>query len=477
MIFQIDSICRENSDDDILRALEDLPKDLPTTYRRILRRLRDSGSTDPLMGKKIFEIVSAARRPLNLEELREAISIEPGNITWNASKVVNDVKKSLGCCGSLVVIDEELSTVHFAHSSVKKHLETFPDAVDILEYHIRPKVANLLLGEIVVTYLNLDVLQKQLTNYSKASEGSSTQDTSFLLKASLSLSTAASTTLARKMLKNRKTPQFDIGRELEKAAGLTREPKARPLQANSLISYAQEHWLSHAGVFGIRGSIVWDLFVRLVQGDSKTVRTDWTPEDALSLNPKFLDLVSQRCNAALLSYAVHKLREGGKWAPEINQRAAMLQTIDILLTRFIIERGLSIDSLALFTAVLREDASSVQRLLDKEPTNFRDRREIVGRLLSIALWNGNLASLEMLLAQPANVNATGGIYSCVMEAAAFSSIKEHAIPLLLDKGAQVIPIKDSYPKEVKRLLQDSYELHGRNNAEQLIYPKIGWKRK
>ena len=311
MTFQIDSICRENTDNGILKALEDLPKDLPTTYRRILRRLRDSGSTDPPLGKKIFEIVSAARRPLDLEELREAISIEPGNTTWNASKLVNDMEKSLGCCGSLVVIDEELSTVHFAHSSVKQHLETFPDKVDVSEYHIVPKTANLVLGEIVVTYLNLDVLQQQqLTNYSKASELLSTQDTSRLIRTSLVLPAITSTTLARKLLKNRKTPQFDVGRELEKVVGFRRESKERPLHAHSLLSYAQEHWLSHVGLFDIRASIVWDLFVELVQGDSKTVNRAWTQEDALNLSPKFRDSVIQSGNKALFDCMVYNITKG-----------------------------------------------------------------------------------------------------------------------------------------------------------------------
>lgn len=307
MTFQIDSICRENTDNGILKALEDLPNDLPTTYRRILRRLRDSGSTDPPLGKKIFEIVSAARRPLDLEELREAISIEPGNTTWNASKLVNDMEKSLGCCGSLVVIDEELSTVHFAHSSVKQHLETFPNEVDVSEYHIVPKIANLVLSEIVVTYLNLDVFQQQLTNYDKASELLSTQDTSRLIRTSLVLPAITSTTLARKLLKNRKTPQFDVGRELEKVGGFRRESKERPLHAHSLLSYAQEQWLSHVGLFGIKNSIVWDLFVGLVQSDSKPVNRAWTSEDALSISSRFREWVIESGNKALSEYMVYTI--------------------------------------------------------------------------------------------------------------------------------------------------------------------------
>lgn len=329
MAFQIESICRENTDDSILKALDDLPKDLPATYRRILRRLRDSGSTDPHTGKRVFEIVSAARRPLNIDELREAISIEPGNTTWDASKLVNDVTKSLDACGSLIIIDEELSTVHFAHSSVKQYLETSHEEEDIPEYYTIPETANLRLGKIVLTYLNLDVLQGQLTNDSKAPTNSSIQDASLLLGEGLSLSAGASSKLARKFLKSRKTPQFDIGRELERASGFTRASRTRPLEANSLLSYAQEHWLSHTNSFDTRDLDFWKLFEPLVQGDRKTVNTPWSSEDAHTLNTTFLELVAQSSNAALIRYTLYKIMGQGKeGVPRLESFLRQLQSQD-----------------------------------------------------------------------------------------------------------------------------------------------------
>ena len=54
-----------------------------------------------------------------------------------------------------------------------------------------------------------------------------------------------------------------------------------------------------------------------------------------------------------------------------------------------------------------------------------------------------------------------------VEAAAFCSIGSLAVPNLLEKGAHEIPIKESYPKGVKQLLQDSYEHHKKKLAERL----------
>lgn len=58
--FQIDSICVHNTDHDILKCLEDLPKGLPATFRRVFRRLQHSIFADPSLGRTFFEIVAAA---------------------------------------------------------------------------------------------------------------------------------------------------------------------------------------------------------------------------------------------------------------------------------------------------------------------------------------------------------------------------------------------------------------------------------
>lgn len=84
---------------------------------------------------------------------------------WNHSKLVNDVLKSLEACGSFVIVDEELSTVHFAHSSVKQHLlsePTNPDVEhDVHHYHIGSSQADKNLGKLIVTFLNLLALSSQ----------------------------------------------------------------------------------------------------------------------------------------------------------------------------------------------------------------------------------------------------------------------------------------------------------------------------
>ena len=435
---------------------------MPTTYRRILRRLRDSGSTDPFLGKKIFEIVSAARRPLSLEELREAISIEPGNTTWDDSKLVNDVMKSLDCCGSLIVVDEELSTVHFAHSSVKQYLETSPYELDIPEYHINPHDANLVLGEIIVTYLHLDILQKQLTGRSNASKTLSTQDMPLLLGSGFPLSTVASSNLARRLLKNRKTAQFDVGRELERVASLARAPNTSSLPTHALLSYAQEHWLPHT-VYFTPGNIhdpVKRLYTEIIENGILTLELPWTSEDARTLNVKFLDLVAQSKNPALVLYALQRLT--GKVKELARQMQTLLEFLpshpsspEIFDTSS--DWGKDICSHALLCAVCEDNEALVRLLLDKTPADVNIAAGTYRNLLELAIKNIDLDILEILLEHGADPNARAIGDRSMLETAASFSIHERAIQLLLAKGAERVPIDETLSEKARNRLRKAYD--------------------
>lgn len=459
--FQLESICRENTDEGILKALEDLPKDLPTTYRRILRRLHDSESTDPSMGKTVFEIVSAARRPLTLEELREAISIEPGNPTWNSARMENDVIKLLDCCGSLVIVDEEFSVVQFAHSSVKQHLETIPTGNDISEYHINTTAAGVLMGEIVVTYLNLDVLQNTLTNTSSSLQTLTLPDMTVLLKASLPPQNFA-TNLARKLLKNRKKPGYDVGRDLEIVAGFKMEQQTQSLETHSFLSYAQEHWLSHTELLHLPGDKCHALWTRLINGNVPTVELPWTSEDALTLSPSFLSLVAQSHNPALMEYACSKMVSQQKTLDEIQHFVDLLPPYALDYKGQV--RGSYYD-VVLWQAVVENNENIVQLLLDKTPADPNSHVMTYSYILNDAVMCGNLEIVESLISHGSDVNAKAVLGESALETAVWSSFGKETVPLLLASGAAKIAILDSYPDNVKRVLQESYDLYDKKVRE------------
>jgi hypothetical protein len=96
---QIESLCAEKTDEAIRQALADLPKDLLEIFSRILRRSEDVGKP---YQRRILELVTVARRPLITEELREALSIVPGDTTRNPARLLNDLYSTLTCCGNLI---------------------------------------------------------------------------------------------------------------------------------------------------------------------------------------------------------------------------------------------------------------------------------------------------------------------------------------------------------------------------------------
>ncbi len=123
---QLDDLCDQKSDEQILAVLDNLPQNLPQTFGRILRRYTKRNDFD--VGRQIFRWAAVSKRPLTLAELREALATEPLQKDWKAERQMNDMKKAVACCGNLIFVDEEEHTVHFTHSSVKQYL--LSDALD-----------------------------------------------------------------------------------------------------------------------------------------------------------------------------------------------------------------------------------------------------------------------------------------------------------------------------------------------------------
>lgn len=83
VFFQLDDLCEAPSDALIRRTLRNLPNGLIETYERILKKIRrDTIKRDFV--QKIFMWLICARRPLGIEELREAAGFEPDQKSWDS---------------------------------------------------------------------------------------------------------------------------------------------------------------------------------------------------------------------------------------------------------------------------------------------------------------------------------------------------------------------------------------------------------
>ena len=183
MIFQLRDICTQVCDEDIRKAINDLPKSLLETYERAIDRIRKAEKVQ--LAGKIFRCVAATKRPLRLEELREALAVEPGQTSRRPDRVINDMFGLLSSCGDLIVIDEEDLLVRFAHFTIKQFFLSVSNPPSLANFRYNPQQLDDHLGRVCVTFLNFNDFNTQVARLQKSLPRLEPSD---ILKASLSAS-------------------------------------------------------------------------------------------------------------------------------------------------------------------------------------------------------------------------------------------------------------------------------------------------
>ncbi|KAK8237004.1 hypothetical protein HDK77DRAFT_493648 [Phyllosticta capitalensis] len=119
---QIEELCECLNDEQIWETLNDLPKGLADTYARILQRIaRSMGGPKKLeVAHAAFRWITCAVRPLQMEELFEALAINETDTRLNQNQVKNK-KKFIQACGNLVTIQLD-GTIRYAHHTVQQFL-------------------------------------------------------------------------------------------------------------------------------------------------------------------------------------------------------------------------------------------------------------------------------------------------------------------------------------------------------------------
>ena len=233
---QIETLCSMTTDEAIRQALADLPRDLSETFARILSRCGHL-SPDKSHQKTILELITVARRPLTAEELREALSVIPGDPTWNPSRLLNNIYGILACCGSLLILDEEEMTVRLVHKSVEQFLIE-SKASGYLDFTV--DAAQRTMRDIIVTYLNYGVFESQVSTKVTPKVQIDSAPTA-IVRSTLEHSGGVRD-VALRLLKSRKKPGFDIGKTLAEC-GARRSPD-RP-QDFHFLQYARSNCLFH----------------------------------------------------------------------------------------------------------------------------------------------------------------------------------------------------------------------------------------
>jgi hypothetical protein len=158
-------LCELPTDKARSKALDHLPRGLPETYERILGRVLESHKEIQDLVSRTLQWLVCAKRTLDHDELLEALSITPGDTQLDPASMTSE-NDLLRWCSSLVRRRATCDGIELAHFTVNEYLLSIDLDKDkrFSPFKICPKKSDKLLGQVCLTYLNLDHLGEYPTH-------------------------------------------------------------------------------------------------------------------------------------------------------------------------------------------------------------------------------------------------------------------------------------------------------------------------
>ena len=326
------------------------------------------------LAKKIFPWVAIARRPMLLEELREALGVEPLQPYSDPERLVNDMSQIVSWCENLIVLDEQDGTVQFTHQTVKMFLlDSFRDQTNA-DFHFEQREIDHYAGEICVTYLNFNDFKTKLIRQPKELQLPTPEG---ILRATLSVDPSpTSQSVWKKVARLREhrrgyspnPTNVLTGTILPNDLGVVRELQTE----HPFLSYAAKYWLHHSANFERTKTQIWCLWEKLLIFENGPAVMPWKYSEWSRRTKKIRHWICDQDHMALLSVIQ---------SSETPFAKAEIQCI----MDFAIERP----SLNLFDSVLKE-SHSLTRMLNES--------------LIVAVGGGHLWATDRLLAKEADPN-------------------------------------------------------------------------
>lgn len=232
---QLDILSTMKTDKAIRSALDNLPKDLSTTFSRILKRHESQTKPDQ---RSVLEVLVSVQCPLHSEELQELLSVTPGDSNYDPESLINNVNSVLICCGSLITIDEKNATIQLIHHSVKKSL--LGEYYDMNSEKFDIDRANYNLSRLILTYLSYSHMGREVST-TVVPRVNVESAPSHIIKSTMNSSSSVQE-LALRLLRSKSNGSRDIGKTLQAMSDRRRAPDRHTAQ---FLSYAREFWLDH----------------------------------------------------------------------------------------------------------------------------------------------------------------------------------------------------------------------------------------
>ena len=206
----MDSLAKEDNIRGLEESLQRLPEDLDRTYDDVIERIKNQDSRKRARADQILTLICCARRPLLLEELREALSVRKDDTFLDPRALPRTESVISACCG-LVVVEDGSRIVKFVHYTAEEYFRR-----KLQRY--RSSKAHGYFADILITYLNFTSFEN-------------TTRSNFL------------ETLAKR--KNKDDSYTGLPRSLHIGTLSSRRYLIYLLEKNILLGYASENWDYH----------------------------------------------------------------------------------------------------------------------------------------------------------------------------------------------------------------------------------------
>lgn len=443
--FQLLTVQEKKTDSQILDTLNHLPRDLPETFSTVLSKFTDHDDIN--VRHRIFLWTAVAKRPLNIEELQQAIAIKPLQQDLDPGCIINNMKKAIACYGNLIFIDEEMHTVHFTHSSVPQYLSSHTIPKSPSDHQIDHKEANAIVGAICVTYLNFAMFKAQLARTQRAN-----------FQPSVIASVVARDTLPAKRRASRAALRLLRGRDKSSIAtqGLidsaTIDPeghrRSEIQDKHSFLHYAQSFWLEHTahGFRQDREKLQRLLLQLLNDAEHRNILPDisWKFDDWSNRTLALIAWIVEYDHCLLAELVLSSELRLDELMQELLLRGAAfngsVRVLEVCLAQENIPS--SVLELSLCNAAQGGHLVIVERLLQAGVKVNTDTPHFERTVLPKAVSEGYPPLIERLTKAEAGLNAPG-TYDMTPLQAAISKGHLNVIGRLLQAGAELKVVADS----------------------------------
>ncbi|KAI0414697.1 hypothetical protein F5X98DRAFT_348376 [Xylaria grammica] len=302
---EIDDVCSQVCEEDVLIALQNLPETLTEILSRALLRILIQGNQR--IAKEAFKWISVAKRPLILDELQDALSIKLLSLHSRAGRRPENIQNLPAWCANLVEIDEASKSVQFVHHTVRTFLlDTSiidPRYPKLDEFHNHVDDLDTAVGELCVTYLEWNDFKRALERPKPQTDTTiKFPEPQKMVQTALETewqgtSVAMIGRLIPRFPKRRKQFKFDLDvvSPLDEGGG----EDVSNVHSYPFLEYAKKYWILHTRLLTTVSPIYWP-WRRMIMGTHHVAKTEWTVSEYSRADISILAWVQTHCHFAIL---------------------------------------------------------------------------------------------------------------------------------------------------------------------------------